>query len=412
MQANIGGGSATTLAPQNQSPPTAPAPSTLSPVTMPTLIPPTARPTVTAIPTVTFHPTRKPTNSISITEFTTAPQASIDDNDNENSNDNEDNNNNNGGVDGIRDNPLGKNNEALEEASSTADALFLASIITGTSVLICCCCALYLLLARRRQSDSGPSTNRSNNKSPAKVSPNRPINMAHHSATPPLTQVLQEISFHDKGSGGGGGGTGGPGNEDVSTLGDPAGIMEGYGADESTAPVRSPLLDREDGSVLSIYTSGTDIRVSKDDNSFEDTYFAGAGAVSAATTNDDNTTTYHVEAPPGPLGLLIHSASSNGKLCVNGVKPDSVFAARGVQSGDFLVAVDNVDVQHMTPKGLSNYLSASSSSSQPTSRLFTLERMVRHNNAKDAYRNQRNKDDDDEQQHDYENEGNSNEIHC
>ena len=156
--------------------------------------------------------------------------------------------------------------------------------------------------------------------------------------------ALNEISFHQD-------------DQDMSTLGDPVGMYgTGYGADESTATpfmFRNNPPEGDEGTVDSIYTSGTDLRVSKDDNSLEATFEGGL---------------LHVEVPPGPLGLLVYA--SDGRIRVKGIKPDSVFQQHGVRIGDYVVSVDSVDVQHLNPTALSALVQARAGSS----RLFAFER--------------------------------------
>lgn len=169
----------------------------------------------------------------------------------------------------------------------------------------------------------------------------------------------------------------------ISTLGDPAAGMMGQGyAEESTAdPGRvfeNSSHHDEEGSVVSIYTSGTDLRMAQDDTSLEDIYStvqrqqlaAGGVVVPGANlpTTDLNQHEFLVEAPPGPLGILIHMY--DGRLRVHRIKPESVFASTGVQPGDYLNDVDGVDVKFVTPAALATLVQARSDAS----RLFTFER--------------------------------------
>jgi hypothetical protein len=167
-------------------------------------------------------------------------------------------------------------------------------------------------------------------------------------------------------------------------------------------------MDQGNGLVLSIYTLGTNMWVSKDNNSLKDTF----GIMGVA---DMGKRVFHVEAPTGPLGLLIHMA--NNWLCVTDFKPNSVFSNKGIQVGNCLVAVDSVNVQHLMPKMLSQLVKERACAT----RLFTFERVVEEqlvdtnlggvdngNKGEDS----NDGEDYDDYYHDYKEGANPNEICC
>jgi hypothetical protein len=170
--------------------------------------------------------------------------------------------------------------------------------------------------------------------------------------------------------------------DDVSTLGEPFGTTDQNYIlqDESTASVAmSSLLGEEflthdpeggsrtEASVSTSSAATTDIDIDKllpgDDESF-DQLFTNA---SAMTATGMDVLRYDVQVPPGRIGMMLDA----GFPRVNAIKPDSIFATRNVQVGDYLVSLDEVDVRGMEPMDVSRMIVMRSK--QPR-RVFTFER--------------------------------------
>ena len=212
-------------------------------------------------------------------------------------------------------------------------SIFAASVAAGLTALLCCGIAYCLLLSKEQQQRKGTE------RSEPKIS----------SSTPPeVFFVSQE-------------------NEDVSTIGDPAGFVSRVDApyeDVTVQPERPFAHNGEEESIDSgIYTSGTDIRISKDDGSLDD-FFAGSNASRITLPRE----TFEVTVPPGPLGILIDSR--DGRLRVSALKTGSVFLSKGINVGDCLVTVDQVDVRRSTPLEVSAIVTERASKS----RIFRFER--------------------------------------
>lgn len=177
------------------------------------------------------------------------------------------------------------------------------------------------------------------------------------------------------------------GEDDISTLGPPMGLSF---VDETTAAsivdydyTKNILLQqqqqRDQATVADQTTESSqkfstvvslqngDFMLGADEASFEEQFMGEKGNGPEADDEDEDdennarrprVVQFDVTVPPGKLGMVIDDP--RGFPQVIAIKPDSVLLSQGVQKGDLLLAVDDLDVSRMSCLETSNLISRKS----------------------------------------------------
>ena len=168
----------------------------------------------------------------------------------------------------------------------------------------------------------------------------------------PHSSMAAEIVFNNR-------------QDDVSTLGEPFGVLDGESSerDELTASVadydllksqgRDRLPSRDESRVSSTVSGTTKLgyiqssSIFSDDYSFDDAF--------KASSMDER---FEIDVPPGRLGMVVDTPHG-GVPVVHAIKPDSVVFDT-VRVGDMLIAVNGIDVTSYSAVQVSRLIGSTS----------------------------------------------------